>query len=175
METMLLAGTAAATGGTALPWLSTAGSIGSMVSNVGVGSLLSTGMTAFSAFGQISAGSQQNAIAKAQARQYELAARQEELKGREQADNIRRSLQASLASQRAMFGARGISLNSGTVRGLASESMTAAARDIEIARFGAGQNADALRGQAYQSRIEGRAGRVAGYTGAAKTLSSLVM
>lgn len=159
-----------------VPVFTAAGASASTLATVGsVSSLLSAGMTAASVFGQISGGGQQAAIAKAQAQQYELAAKQEELKGREQADNIRRSLQASLASQRAIFGARGIAQGSGTVRRLASESMTAASRDIDIARFGAGQQAGALRSQGAQARIEGSAARTAGYMGAVKTLSSLMV
>lgn len=137
---------------------------------VTAGSLLSTVGTAASVFGQISAGRQQSAIASAQAHQYELAARQEELKGREQADNIRRSLQSSLASQRAIFSARGINPTSGTPARLAGESSTAAARDIDIARFGAGQQAEQLRSTAAQVRLEGKAARSGSYMGAVSTL-----
>lgn len=143
--------------------------------NSGVGSLLSGAFTAASAFGQISAGGQQSAIAKAQAQQYELAAKQEELRGREQADNIRRSLQASLASQRAIFGARGISTASGSPRALAAESSNAASRDIEAARFNAGQSAFTLRSQGGQARLEGKAAKMAGYTGALKTIGGSLL
>jgi hypothetical protein len=140
-----------------------------------VGSILSGVSTAASVFGQISGGGQQAAIAKAQAQQYELAAKQEELRGREQADNIRRSLQSSLASQRAIFGARGISLNSGTPRILSAESSNAASRDIDTARFNAGQSAFALRSQGAQARIEGKAAKMGGYMGGLKTIGGTIL
>lgn len=168
-ETLVMA-TAAATGGTALPWLSTAGQIGSMVGNVGVGSLISGGLTAASAFGSIMGGQQQSAVYKAQAAQYELSAKQEELRGREQADKIRRSLQATLASQNAAFGARGISTRSGTPVSLARGSMTEAGYDINLAQFGAGQSSAALRSQAGQSRVSASVAKTSGYTSAATSI-----
>lgn len=131
-----------------------------------IGTVLSAG----SAIGSIMGGSQQNAIYKAQAQQSELAARQEELKGRAQADQIRRSLQSTLASQNAAFGARGISLNSGTPLAISKDSRTQAALDIETAQFGAGQSAAAMRSQAAQSRIEGSAAKTAGYVNAATSI-----
>ena len=126
------------------------------------GSLLSFG----SAVSSISGGLQGNAIAKAQARQYELSARQEELKGREQADKIRRALQATLATQNATFAARGISLSSGTPVNLGNVSRTEAARDIEIAQFGASASAAAERSRAAQSKIQGRTSLTSGFSNA---------
>lgn len=134
------------------------------------GSILSPIMTIGSALGQVSSGMQQSAVYKAQAQQYQLAAKQEELKGREQADRIRRSLQANLASQNAIFGARGISTKSGTPVTLARQSMTEAGADIETAMFNAGQGAGALRSQATQSKISANSAKMAGYTGAAGKL-----
>lgn len=167
---MLVAGVGAATGGTALPWLSTAGQIGSMVGNVGLGSFIAPAFSLLSAAGQANAGNQQAQIAAAQQRQYELSARQEELKGREQADKIRRGLQATLASQKAIFAGRGISPLSGTPMSIGNDSRTQASIDIEDAMFNAGTAASALRGQGYQSRLEGNAARTTAYGNAAKTL-----
>jgi hypothetical protein len=112
-------------------------------------------------------GQQQAASYKAQAQQSQFAARQEELKGRQQADNIRRSLQATLASQNAAFSARGISLSSGTPLNLANVSKSEASNDIQIAQFGAAQSAGALRSQAGQQKIQASSAKVAGYTQAA--------
>lgn len=175
-ETLLLTAAVGA-GGTALPWLTTAGSLSSIAgagglagSIAGAGSLISGGLTAASAFGSIMGGNQQAAVYKAQAQQSELSARQEELKGREQADKIRRSLQATLSSQNAAFAARGISLTSGTPVNIGNVSRTEAARDIENAQFGAGMASAAERGQAGQYRMSGRAARTSGYTNAAMSL-----
>lgn len=130
------------------------------------GSLLSGGLTAASLFGTLKAGQSQSAMYKAQAQQYELSARAEELKGRDQADKIRRTLQTTLASQNAAFGARGINLNSGTARSLATQSMEQATADISKAQFGAGSATEAARMQASQERIAGKTAKVQSYTSA---------
>lgn len=149
-----------------LPLL-TAATISSVAGAVGtVGSLLS----GVSAIGSILGGNQQAATANAQAKQYELSARTEELKGREQADNIRRSLQATLATQRATFSARGVSNLGGTPVNLAGVSSSNAGRDIQLAQFGAGQSADQARAQAGQSRVDASTAKIAGYTSAASTI-----
>lgn len=127
-------------------------------------------MAGAGAVGSILQGQQQAAMYKAQARQSELSARQEELKGRDEADKIRRNLQSTLASQNAAFAARGISLNSGTPRTIASDSRTQAGYDIQTAQFGAGMSAAAERGTADQLRMAGRAARQASYFNAATSI-----
>lgn len=136
-------------------------------------SALTMAPTLVSVGGSIMGGQQGAAVSKMQARQSELAARQEELKGRETAATIRRNLSASLASQNAIFAARGIA-PSGTPMTIANESKSAAARDIDIARFGSEQSAGALRTQAQQYQIEGSAKKVGGFADAAKSFYSLV-
>lgn len=162
VETLLLAGLNAGV----------IGSAGTAVAiSQGVG-LIGAGLTAASAFGSVMSGQQESAVYKAQARQSELSARSEELKGREQADRIRRSLQATLASQNAAFAARGISIRSGTPVNIGNVSTTEASRDIETAQFGAGMASAAERGQAGVYRASGRAASTSGYTNAAGTLYS---
>lgn len=156
-ETMAAVGVTAATA-------TTAGSAGML------GTILSGGLTAASAFGSIMSGQQQNAVYKAQAQQSELAARTEELKGRQMADNIRRSLQATLASQNAAFAARGISLSSGTPVNLGNVSKNQASQDIQTTQFGAGTAAAAERGTAAQQKLSGRAAVTSGYTNAGLSL-----
>ena len=185
-ETLILAAattatTAAGTTAVALPWLSTAGSLASIASAGGVagsiagaGSLLSGASTLFSlgsAFGQVQSGMQQAAVFKGQSRQYELAARQEELRGREQADRIRRSLQANLASQNAIFAARGVAPTSGSAVGIANRSRTEAGLDIENTMFNAGQSSYQQRAQAQQAKMQGSAARTSGYMKAAQTFA----
>lgn len=187
VETALLAAaSAASTAGTSAA-LATAGGVATaaqvgattggmlasgLTSLAGASSLLSGALTAASAFGQIQAGRAASAESKFTARQYELSARAEELKGREQADKIRRSLQATLASQNAAFASRGISLGTGTPVALAGVSKTEASRDIENAQFGANVSAAAERGNAAQARITARTEAMKGYTGAAGALYS---
>jgi hypothetical protein len=158
------AGTAATA--TAAATAATSGLIGT-AGAVTFGGLASTALTGFSVLGAISGGNQQASAYKAQAQQSQLAARQEELKGRQQADNIRRSLQATLASQNAAFSARGISLASGTPANLANVSKNEASNDIQIAQFGAAQSAEANRSQAGQSKLQASSAKIAGYTQAA--------
>ena len=160
VETLLLAGL-------------NSGVIASAGTAVAIGqgvSLIGTGLTALSAFGSIMGGQQDAAVYKAQARQSEMSAKTEELKGREQADRIRRSLQATLASQNAAFGARGISLNSGTPVNIGNVSRSEASRDIENAQFNSNMSAAQERAQGSQYRIMGRAARTSGYMQAASTL-----
>jgi hypothetical protein len=135
-----------------------------------VGSLISGGLTAASAFGSVMGGYQQNNTYKAQTAQSELAAKTEELKGREQADKIRRSLQATLASQNAIFSARGISLSSGTPVNIGNVSRSEAAMDVENAQFGADINAAQLRAQGKEYKLQGRSAITTGYTGAATSI-----
>ncbi len=115
-------------------------------------------------------GSQQAAVYKAQGVQNELAARQEELRGRDQADKIRRSLQATLASQNAAFASRGISLASGTPVNLGNVSKNEASYDIQLAQFGSGMSAAAERGNAAQNKMSAGAAKIAGYGSAATSL-----
>ena len=155
----------------ALPLLSAAGASAGTLATVGtIGSVLSTGLTAVSAIGAITGGRQEAAAYKAQARQSELSARAEELKGRDQADKIRRSLQSTLASQNAAFAARGISLNDGTPVNLGNVSKTQASQDIATAQFGAGLAAESERGNAQQLRSSASAAKTKGYTSAGSIL-----
>jgi hypothetical protein len=182
VETVLLAASASATAAGTSAALATAGGVataaqvaattGGMIGSTLAASAPFVGslFTAGSAFGQIQAGRQSAAISSAQARQYELQARQEELRGREQADAIRRSLQASLASQRAIFGARGINPNTGSPLVLSQQSRTEAGADIETAMYNSGATAEARRMQGAQSRLEGKVARSAGYQEAGTTL-----
>ena len=127
------------------------------------GSMIGTGLTAASAFGSVMSGFQENAVYKGMAKQSELSAKTEELKGREQADKIRRSLNATLASQNAAFAARGVSLTSGTPVNIGNVSRTEAGRDIENAQFGANTTAAAERSQASQYRLTGKSAITRGF------------
>jgi hypothetical protein len=135
---------------------------------------MQTALLVGSAGMSILSGVQGQMVSKAQSQQAQLAARQEELKGREQANQIRRNLSQALASQNAIFAARGINPTTGTARVISQESMSQAARDVDITRFGATQAAGALRSQAQQYKIEGNAKLMSGFTDAAKSMYSLV-
>lgn len=121
--------------------------------------------------GSILGGYQQAGAFKAQAKQSEISARAEELKGRDQALKIKNDLLTTLASQNAAFAARGISLNSGTTRNLAAQSNQRASEDIQRAQFGTGMAAAAERGTAVQQRNAAKSSILSGYTSAAGTAS----
>lgn len=165
ISTFALAGPAAGTIGppSAIAGISSA----SIAGAPGFGSLLSAGLSGGSAFGSILAGYQQQAVFKAQATQSSMAARAEELKGRQQADKIRNALLSTLASQRAAFGARGLAPSSGTFRTISGESATQASRDIDIAQFGAAYASETERMQAKQYKMQGKQAVVQGYASAA--------
>lgn len=125
-------------------------------------------------FGNITGASQIEATAKANAKQSELAAKAEELKGRAQADKIRNALLSTLASQRAAFSARGLGLGSGTFKNVQAQSYTEANKDIEFTKFGAALNAEQLYGQAKQQKLEGKYGKYKAYTDFAFKMGSLI-
>lgn len=125
-----------------------------------------TALSVGSAVGQIAGGFQEQAYYKSLSKQSELSARQEELKGREQADKIRNTLLSTVASQRAMFAARGLSLGSGTFKNIQSQAYDAATRDIETARFGSALAAEQERLQGKQYKISGKAALMKGFAGA---------
>jgi phage replication-related protein YjqB (UPF0714/DUF867 family) len=109
---------------------------------------------------------------KAQAKQSELSARTEELKGKDQANKIRDSLRATLASQNAAFAARGISLAGGSPMNIANASKTQASQDIEYAQFGSTMAAEAERGTAQQLRQAGKNAVTNSYFKAASSAAS---
>jgi hypothetical protein len=145
-------------------------STGATLSTISAGSLLATGVTAASAFGSIMGGQQQAAVSKSQAKQYELSARAEELKGRDQANRIRESLRSTIASQNAAFASRGIQLGTGTPLALGNVSRNEASRDLQTAQFGSGMAAEAARGTAAQSRATASAQSIKGYADAASSI-----
>lgn len=165
-------------GALALPLLSVAGGGASAGALASAGSALlsyaGTALTVGSAVGSISSGLQAGQAAKLQARQAELSAKQEELRGRQSATAIRQSMNSALASQNAIFGARNVATGMGTPRTISAETATQASRDIATAQFGAGQASEALKAQAGQYRIEGKAKKIGGFAEAGKSLYSLV-
>lgn len=168
-EKLLLAGIGTAGAGGAAAGASLLGSTTAFSALASIPTVLSVG----SGIASLAAGSQGAAVSRAQSRQAELTAKQEELRGRESAANIRRSLASTLASQNAIFGARNIGFN-GTPQVINADSQLRASRDVSIAQFGAAQSAGALRSQSQQFQIEGQAKRTQGFIGAGTSLFSLV-
>lgn len=100
-----------------------------------IGTIASVGLTAASAFGSIQAGKQEAAALNLQARQADLNARTERLEGKRQALQIEEQLNRDLASQNALFAARGGLQGEGSAAAAEAISRERATQDIDLARF----------------------------------------
>jgi hypothetical protein len=118
------------------------------------------------------AGQQQAAVSRFQARQSEMQAKLEGLKGREQALQIRQKLERDLASASASLGARGMLAGEGSALAAVQAGKERASLDINAAQFGAANAADAARAEAAQLRAQASSQRMSGFIGAANTLGS---
>lgn len=137
-----------------------------------VGTIASVGLTAASAFGSVSAGQQQQQALDIQSQQSQLNARVERLKGREQALQVRRNLDRELASQNALFAARGQLQGEGTSAAAEKVSRERATESIENARFNTEISAGNAQNRAAIARSEGRAARSAGTFGAIRAVGT---
>lgn len=139
-------------------------------SAAGTLSLLQPVFTGISVFGELAGGISDSYAYKAQAKQQQLQARAEEIKGKQQANAIRENLRRTIASQNAAFAARGISPQSGTPVVLGRESRAAAMNDIDIARF----NSDIASMQGYAQAQQTKAkAKTALYSGVVRAGSLL--
>lgn len=137
-----------------------------------IGTVMQVGLTAASAFSSIKAGRQEAAGLEIQAKQAGLNARQERLEGKRQALQLQGNLDRDLASQNAMFGARGILQGEGSAAAAEATSRTNATRDIDAARFGADIAALNAEQRASNYRSEAKAAKAKGYMDALGTLGS---
>jgi len=137
-------------------------------------SLLSGAMTASSAFGQYQSGIMEKRILDIQARQSQISARQELLRGKQQARLIKSQLDKDLASQNAIFGARGLLSGEGSADAAYLEASRNATDDINIALLGADQAYNAKTLESQQYRIEGKAAKSMGRSKALSTISTLL-
>lgn len=119
-----------------------------------VGGLVGAASTGFSLLGAIQGGRQQSAMYKIQAKQSELAARTERLRGAEQVSSIRQKMRSTLATQNALFAGRGVMLADGSPASVAAATGNAAGQDIARAQFGADMRASSLESQAQQFQLE---------------------
>jgi hypothetical protein len=112
----------------------------------------------------------QAAAADAAAQQARLAARQEELRGRDEANTVRRTLMATLSAQNARYAAGGVLLDSGTPADVEDATRAEADRQLTISGGNAALRASDQRANA--TLYEGRASssRTAGAAGVAGSL-----
>lgn len=164
-----LAGTAAVAGGAA----ATAGAIGTAGTIAGlsagtlatIGTLGSVGMSVLS-------GIQGKEAADFERAQIETQQRQEDVKASEDRARRERGLSDILSSQRAIFGARGISLGSGVAQTAASESISEANREGSISALNTATGKSSLALSSGQLAKEGRAAVTGGIVRGATLLSS---
>ena len=141
-------------------------------------SVASAGLRLLEGQAQARAMSNQAALMRIQARQGELAARGEELRGQAEAQSVRETLLRTLAAQQARYAAAGLVLGEGTPLTLEEEAQTEAERQLEVIRTNAQLNAESRRIGA--ANTEARAllltdqaafARIAGPLSAAATLA----
>ena len=124
-------------------------------------SLLNTSVSAYASYQSSVIKSN---MMKMQARQQDLQARQERLKGVQQSNILREQLLNNLSAANALFAARGVDVGSRSATALAARNITTVGRDIslvesgaEIRRIGAEATAGTLRAAAEGERESGRA------------------
>lgn len=176
------AGTAGATAGTVLTGsaaaaavsagtatATTAGLFGA-AGSFSLGATLSTLGTGFSIFSTLQGGAAANAQSEAEARQIEFQARQEEVRGKEEANTIKRDLASALATANARGAASGISLSSGSPLTAQQQAL----RDANNALSTAGTNAKLRAAQGrLQAQIVRRRGANSVRTGITQSASLL--
>lgn len=112
--------------------------------------------TAFSIGSTIMAGSAESAALKSQAKWDDLRARQERLRGQQEATSIRNDLTRSIASANARGAATGIDITSGSPVTAVNAAITDANRAWSVARDNAETNAQASEQNAYMSRQQAK-------------------
>lgn len=137
-------------------------------------SLLSGLMTGAGAYGQYQAGLMQADILNMQARQAELNARMETIKGRQAALNISKNLEKDLAAQNAIFASRGVLQGEGTALAASEASKENAQADIDIAMFGGAIASESDKLRAAQYGAEAGAAKSTGITNALSSATTLL-
>lgn len=137
-----------------------------------IGTIASIGLTAASAFSSLQAGKQQAAGLEIQARQSGLNARTERLQGKQEAMAIQENLNRDLASQNALFSARGALQGEGSAEAARVTAQNNATRDIDLARFNADIGALSAEQRGANARADASSAKRQGMFDAAGTLAS---
>lgn len=137
-----------------------------------VSTIASVGLTAASAFSSIQAGNAEAASLNLQARQSDLNARTDRLEGKRQALAIQQQLDKDLASQNALFGARGVLQGEGSAEAAASTAKENASRDINLALFNSDINALSAEQRASNSRADAASAKQGGIFDAVTTIGN---
>lgn len=164
----------------AAPLALAAGVVGSgAATGITAGTLLATGLGGLSSFAQFQAGRAENAMAKAQARQSEVNARLEGVKGRQEALAIKEQRDRTIASINATFASRGGSTTSGSPLTAMRISESNAAGALDTSNFNANMRSLSDRNKAATLRAEGKSAQQIGFVNAltndpSKSFSSLL-
>lgn len=165
-----------ATGGASTVGLLGAGGVfapaAGTLASISLTSAVGAGLTAASAFSSIQAGQQQADALKIQARQSGLNARTERLEGRRQSLQIQDQLERDLASQNALFAARGVLQGEGSAEAAKEEATRQATRDIDLARFNTDIAALNAEQRAANARADASAAKKQGIFDAIGTIST---
>lgn len=192
MQLVALLGMSAATAGTGGAVAAGAGAAaaagggGSLLGSLAAGgsllSQISTGMSlasmAFDLFGGISKGKEEAQNATFQAKEALLASKQEELQGKQQANDILDNMLQTVAAQRVAFAGAGLDPNFGSAAALNDETRRLAEMQLGTTRDNSRMQALSRRRQA--SVLLGQASSaktgslISGVAGAADTLSELL-
>lgn len=135
---------------------------GAVAGGLSASSILSGGLTAFSALSSIRGGQAASASLKGQAASEEFRGRQEVLRGEQRANEITADLLDTVASQRAGFAANGIDTGSSVARVAESQSVKESGRQIRRARSNAAIAAGGKRGQARRLLLDADEAEIAG-------------
>lgn len=141
------AGTATAAGTAGL--FGAAGAFSFMQTASTLGTMFSIGSTLF-------AGDAENQTAQQEARWMDIRARQEQIRGQQEATAIKNSLVKSIASSNAKGAAAGIDISSGSPVTAVQAAMNDANDAYSLAKDNAAGAAEAYQQNAYMSRQQGR-------------------
>lgn len=153
--TAIALGTAATSAtGTVAATAATTGLFGSAgaFSFLQAASTVGTGLGIFSA---LSGGNAEKNIAQSQANFDEFRARQDKLKGEQEATKIKQDLAKSISTAVAVGGAQGIDISSGSPQNAISKASTDANKAWTVAQYNGDMAASANNFNAYTTRMQG--------------------
>lgn len=130
-------------------------------------SLLNTGVSAYASY---QSSVIQSNFMKLQARQHELQANQERLKGIQQSNTLREQLLNNLSSATAMFSSSGVGVGSRSAQALAARNISVSRRDIGQVQSNAELRALSAESSAISQRYGAKSERITGRSRVAQQL-----
>lgn len=128
--------------------------------------LIGVGIGGLSSFAQFQKGKTENEMAKAQARQADVNARLETVKGKQEGLAIKEQRDRTIASINATFAARGGSTNSGSPLTAMRISENNAANALDTSNFNSSMRSLSDRNRASTLRAEGKSAQQIGFINA---------